>query len=149
MKILLDRYFGNDRCTKSTLTVVDGKGKELMRCEAREPRYADYAESFAGCSKYCLATGEFAAKPLSAEQSPMTLTVIKSPGHRCVRFGHDECKQMKANAILVGEPYGEEPQARKIHRQQETFDRLTQFVYRAYIAEESIMVETTNCNVVR
>lgn len=144
MKIVLDRYFGNDRGTKSVLYVTDNDGEVLMQCEAREPRFADYAEAFKGCSSYCLAVGEYPCKPFSTVQSPMTLTVVKSPGHRCTRFGWDECKQMRMNTILVGEADEDDAPYRKLYNQREVFDRLTRLVYRAYIAEESITLEVTN-----
>lgn len=145
MKLILERYFGNKSITKSALTVMSEEGKELMKCEAREPRYKNYTDAFTGCSVYCLAEGTFPCKPVSARQSPMTLTIIKSPGHRCCRFGWDELEQMRTNFIYVGEAdEGIPPEIRQIHHQRETFDRLTKWVYRAYGLAEPITLTIKN-----
>lgn len=75
----------------------------------------------------------------------MTLTVVKSPGHRCYRIGWDYMAQVKANMVLVGESDGgEEPEYRDIVQSKETFDRLTQLVYEAYGTGEEIWLEVKN-----
>lgn len=145
MKILMNRYFGTNSITKSMLTVMAKSGRVLMQCEAREPRFSDYAATFPGCSFYCLAEGAYPCKPLPTRQSPMTLTVIKSPGHRCCRFGWEEFEQKAVNRILVGEANEEvPPDVRQIHQQRDTFMRLTGLVYKAYAIEEPVMLEITN-----
>lgn len=148
MKITLSRYFGNRNITKSILAVTDSDGRELMRCEAREPRYADYRKTFSGCSQFCLAEGTYPCKPLPTDQCPMTLTVVKSPGHRCCRFAWSESGQKMENRILVGEADDTFPaDIRKLHRQRETFGRLTRLVYEAFAMEEAITLEVRNENV--
>lgn len=145
MKLILERYFGSNSITKSVLTVMSEKGKVLMKCEAREPRFRNYTETFAGCSVYCLAEGTFSCKPISTVQSPMTLTIVKSPGHRCCRFGWDDFEQSRINFIYVGEADESIPtETRQIHNQRETFDRLTKWVYRAYDFEEPITLTIKN-----
>jgi hypothetical protein len=145
MKIVLERYYGDWRITKSVMTVTGEDAEILLRCEAREPRFAQYIEAFPGCSRCCLACGEFACKVVATEMSPMTLTVVKSPGHRCCRIGWDYVAQVKANTVLVGESDGYElDEYRDIVRSKETFDRLTALVYQAYATGEKISLEVKN-----
>ena len=141
MKIFLTRYYGDERTTRSLMRVLSEEGEELLACEGREPRFADYEEAFPGCSRCCLATGVYRCKVVSTELSPMTLTVIKSPGHRCCRIGWDEVAQVRQNMVLVGESDGYElPEWREIIRQRQTFERLTALVYKAYCREEEIEI---------
>ena len=77
----------------------------------------------------------------------MTLTVVKSPGHRCTRIEWNDEKQMKMNTILVGEADEDDAPYRKLYNQKETFDRLTRLVYRAYVAEEAITLQARNDNI--
>lgn len=145
MKIVLERYYGDWRITKSVMTVVGEEGEMLLRCEAREPRFAQYVEAFPGCSKCCLACGEFECKVMATEMSPMTVTVVKSPGHRCCRIGWDDVAQVKANTVLVGESDGYElDEYRDIVHSRETFERLTKLVYRAYATGEQIRLVVKN-----
>lgn len=145
MNIVLERYFGDSHITKSVMTVVGEEGREHLRCEAREPRFAQYQEAFPGCSRFCLAGGRWRCKVVATEMSPMTLTVVKSPGHRCYRIGWDYMAQVKANMVLVGESDGcEEPEYRDIVQSKETFDRLTKLVYEAYGTGEEIWLEVKN-----
>lgn len=142
MKIVLERYYGDWRVTKDRMRVESESGEVLLSCEAREPRFAQYREAFPGCSKYCLACGVFALKVVSTEMCPMTLTLIKSPGHRCCRIGWDEVAQVKLNMVLVGESDGEEDEEfRDLVRQKEVFDRLTELVYQAFGREEEMWIE--------
>ncbi len=157
MRIILERYYGDWRITKSVMTVYaesqenpdgfDGSERSapLLRCEAREPRFAQYVEAFPGCSKCCLACGVWFCKVMATEFSPMTLTVVKSPGHRSCRIVWDDLAQVRANSVLVGMSDGYElPEYRDLVRQRETFDRLTQLVYRAYVSGEPIVLEVKN-----
>lgn len=145
MKIVLERYYGDWRITKSVMTVVEEDGEELLRCEAREPRFAQYVEAFPGCSRFCLACGRWRCKVVATDMSPMTLTVVKSPGHRCCRIGWDYTAQVRANMVLVGESDGNENEEwRDIVRSRETFERLTQLVYHAFGTDEEIWLEVGN-----
>ncbi len=145
MKIVLERYYGDWRITKSVMTVVGEDGKVLLQGEAREPRFAQYVEAFPGCSKCCLACGVFALKVMGTEMSPMTLTAVKSPGHRCCRIGWDYTAQVKPNTVLVGEPDGrEEEEFRDLVRSKEVFDQLTALVYQAYAMDEPMWLEVKN-----
>ena len=145
MNIVLERYFGDSHITKSVMRVVGEAGEELLRCEAREPRFAQYVEAFPGCSRCCLASGRWRCKVTATELSPMTLTVVKSPGHRCCRIGWDYTAQAKANMVLVGESDGyEDPEFRDIVQSKETFDKLTQLVYRAFGTGEEIWISIHN-----
>lgn len=70
MNIVLERYFGDSHITKSVMRVVGETGEELLRCEAREPRFAQYVEAFPGCSRCCLASGRWRCKVTATELSP-------------------------------------------------------------------------------
>ena len=145
MKIILERYYGDWRITKSVMTVYAESDTVLLRCEAREPRFAQYREAFPRCSKCCLACGVWSCKVMSTQFSPMTLTVVKSPGHRSCRIVWDDLAQVRANCVLVGMSDGyEQPEFRDLIHQRETFERLTQLVYRAYVKGEPITLEVKN-----
>ena len=163
MKIILERYYGDWRVTKSVMRVVenvetqrdgslaggaleDGSSQRLLlECEAREPKFAQYVKAFPGCSKCCLACGTFACKVVSTELSPMTVSVVKSPGHHGCRIGWDYLAQVRANMVLVGESDGyENPEFRDIIRSKETFERLEKLVYAAYAEGERIEMEVRN-----
>jgi len=125
--------------------VMSEDDKVLLRCEAREPRYAQYREAFPGCSRCCLAEGHFLCKIVATDLSPMTLTLVKSPGHRCCRFGYDELSQVKFNTVLVGQSDGYDlPEYRDMIHQRETFDQLTELVYGAYVRHEAVTLEVRN-----
>lgn len=150
MKIILERYYGDWRTTKALMRVESEEGRVLLRCEAREPRYAQYTEAFHGCSRCCLAEGVFGLKVVATELSPMTLTVVKSPGHRCCRIGYDDVAQVKANRVLVGESDGYDlPEYRDLVNQEETFRRLESLVYAAYVRGEAMTLEVTNLVLLR
>ena len=159
MRIVLERYYGDSRVTKSVMKVFEERGAEcsddlecsgssgklLLACEGREPCFADYSEIFPGCSRCCLAVGVYRCKVVSTDLSPMTLMVIKSPGHRCYRIAWDYTAQVRHNMVLVGESDGyEDPEWREIVRSRETFERLTRLVYQAYGTGEEIWLEVVN-----
>ena len=151
MRIVLERYYGDNSITRSVMKVF-GKGtgsddseRLLLACESREPRFADYTEAFPGSAKCCLAVGVFPCKVVATDFCPMTLTVIKSPGHRCCRIGWDDVAQVRTNMVLVGESDGSElPEWRELVNQRETFEKLTALVYRAYGTGEEIFIEIDN-----
>mgnify|MGYP007056170643 CR=1 FL=1 len=145
MKIILDRYYGDRSVTKSTMAVVMADGTVGLECEAREPRFDRYREAFPGCSQSCLAEGRFTCKPRPSLWSPMTLTVLRSPGHWCCRFGWDELLPTRPNTVLVGVADGTEPpESRNIFSQRETFAHLTELVYRAYVTGEPMVLAVRN-----
>lgn len=145
MIIRLTRFFGNALVTKSAMVVMSDEGRVLMECEAREPRYADYEEAFAGSASCCLARGRWKCKVMSTPLSPMTLTIVKSPGHRSCRIGWDFERQVKQNMILVGESDGEDDvEWREICRQEATFKKLERLVYEAFAMGEDIWLVITN-----
>lgn len=60
MRIILKRYYGDRTITKSELEVwMDGETEPRMACDAREPKFFNYALSFPGASSYCLPAGTF------------------------------------------------------------------------------------------
>lgn len=141
MKIRMRRYYGDGAVTKSQVWI---EGTDF-RCEAREPAFRDYSESFPGASKFCLPRGEFACKPMATEISPMTLTVMKAPAHRSCRFIYDPLHQTRANAVVLGEADEAVPAPeREVSRSKETFERLQRHVYRAYAQQETVWLAIEN-----
>lgn len=140
MKITLDRYYGDGVVTKSFVTItMDGAGAPVLKCEAREPKFCDYTEAFAGCSSYCLACGQYDCKVVSTDLSPMTLTVVKSPGHRCCRFHYDESRQVRANTVLLGAGDGNEDlKWRRIIGCKTTYMEFEKLVYECFVRGEKI-----------
>ncbi|MBQ0022145.1 MAG: hypothetical protein KBT29_02785 [Prevotellaceae bacterium] len=139
MKILIQRYYGDDKVTKSRLS-VEGTDFE---CEARETRYADYKEKFPGCSQYCLAEGTFKGKIMATEFSAMTLVVVSSPGHRSTKIKFDLLRQTEQNAILVGESDGDPlDEYREMVNQEKIYRELEKMIYGAYRKKEEIEIKT-------
>jgi len=146
MTISLDRYYGSDKVTKSVVEVtMAGSTDVVLKCEAREPMFRDYSEKFPGCSKYCLACGQYECKVVSTDLSPMTLTVVKSPGHRCCRIFYDEYQQVHTNQILLGQSDGEEDlQWRDLVDQEATYEKMDKLVYDCFVRGERIVVCISN-----
>ena len=142
MKIYMQRYYGDEVVTKSRVTI---EGTDF-RCEAREPAFRDYSETFPGASKFCLPVGEFLCKPIATELSPMTLTVMKAPAHRSCRFIHDLLCMPHVGNIVLGmvEDEQDEPEHREMKDSQETWERFQVHVYEAFQREEEIMVKISN-----
>lgn len=145
MKIIITRYYGDDRTAKSTMQVVDDECELQMECEARECEYVDYAESYRGCSKVCLPVGVFDCKIKATDISPMTIVVSNAPGHKGCRVGWHAVVQSKCNEVLVGmsDEYPK-PKWRRLVDQMDTFKRLEKLVYGAYLGGESIKLEVKN-----
>ena len=146
MKILIERYYGDVRITKSILTVTMADGTEWMRCEAREGAFADYDKKFCGCSNFCLAKGEhFQVKPRCRVYGPMTLCIQHAPGRLSCPIGWDLFREWKAGEILIGYGNPDVPaESRRLEHQQEAFDRLTEGVYKAFCQGEDIEASVTN-----
>lgn len=143
MKLILNRYEGNRRVTKAHIQVIlDGEVK--MECEAREPRFDRYTESFPGCSQSCLAEGEWQCKPVATRWSPMTPTIIRSPGHRCCRFipsDGGDCTPI--NTVAVGQADNSSPECGLINGKK-TFAELVHWMYRAFERGEPVTVVIRN-----
>ena len=145
MKIILSRYWGDAMQTKSRMKFVDARGKTQLECEAREPAFADFTETFRGCSHYCLPAGVFECKVVPTEFSPTTLMVQKAPGHRSCTIAWSDVKQVMSNSVLVGQSDGEEnPEWRRMEQQEETFCILDELVRWAYVANEKIVLHVEN-----
>ena len=142
MKIVLKRYYGDRRVTKSRMEVWHDN-KVVMCCEAREPRFDRYTESFAGCSQSCLAEGVWQCKPMPSLWSPMTPTIVKSPGHRSCRFAASSGgNHVEVNMVLVGRSDGcEDVAERGLTDGKEVFDELVRWMYRAFERGEPVTVE--------
>ncbi len=156
MVIKLHRYYGDELITKSVMEVfLDGEEVPRMVCEAREAAYRDYAETFAGASRYCLPVGRWQMKVGRSPYSPMGLRVAKCPGHRQVYIGHRWSKQCVEGEVLIGEPvfhyYTDEdgnqveyPKKRRIENGEEVFEKLNALVYEAFRREEEFYIEIDN-----
>ena len=141
MKINIDRYYGDDTVTKSHLS-IEGTS---FHCEAREPAYRDYTESFTGCSRHCLPRGQWKAHIKPSAYSPMTLTIQPCPGHRAAKFIHsDLCPVVPGNIVVGQSDEHQPPEKRQLERSQETFRQLEQLTYQAFANEEEISVTISN-----
>lgn len=92
--INVNRYFGTPNITKSHVIISDEDGKELMRCEAREARFVDYAlgEKVPGSRFFCLARGEYQLRTTSDEGNPICLKIWREPSRRGFLISCFECK---------------------------------------------------------
>ena len=156
MVIKLHRYYGDELITKSVMEVfLEGEEEPRMVCEAREAAYRDYAETFAGASRYCLPVGRWQMKVGRSPYSPMGLRVSKCPGHRQVYIGHRWSKQCVEGEVLIGEPvfhyYTDEdgnqveyPKKRRMENGEEVFEKLNALVYEAFRREEEFYIEIDN-----
>ena len=155
MRIILKRYYGDRTITKSELEVwMDGETEPRMVCDAREPKFFNYALSFPGASSYCLPAGTFKLKAGNTPYSPMGLRIPRCPGHRCVFIGHKWSRQYFEGEILIGQreniTFGNEEQNRDhsfIHNEEETFKQLDKLVYEAYAKGEDFILEIDNSQV--
>lgn len=164
MKIKLNRYYGDEKVTKSTAEVyMDGQTEPVLTFETREVGYADYTAAFPGCSSLCLPSGTYPLAVGSTPYGPMGLRVPKCPGHRCYYIGHRWDRQAIAGELLVGEPYTpsldlnegiylteEEDRAeRVIVNGAKIYDKLDSLVYQAYANNEDFTIEISNYNLKR
>ena len=142
MKIVLKRYYGDRRVTKSRMELWHDN-KVVMCCEAREPRFDRYTEAFAGCSQSCLAEGVWLCKPMPSLWSPMTPTIVKSPGHRSCRFAASSGgNHVEVNIVMVGRSDGCENVAeRGLTDGKAVFEELVRWMYRAFERGEPVTVE--------
>lgn len=146
MKILVTRYYGDERSAKSRMLVVDdATGGVCLECEAREATYVDYDSGFRGCSKVCLPVGEFRCKVKSSDLSPMTVVVSDAPGHKGCRIGWHDVAQQKCNEVLIGVS-DEYPKAkwRRMVKQEDTFHEFEKLVYAAFLKGEEILLVVRN-----
>ena len=126
MKLILTHTEGDRVMTKGSLTV---KGTDF-ECETSEPMFADYAESFQGCSYCCLPRGEHRCKVKATEYGPMTLVVAKCAGHVNTRFGFEPLDDTKHNTVLL--------------ESRRALERLNELVRVAYLRGEQINIEVLN-----
>lgn len=163
MLLKLERYYGDSQVTKSVMKVwMEGEEEPRMVCEAREPKFKDYTESFAGASQFCLPCGKWQMKAGNSPYGMMGLRVPKCAGHRQVFMGHKWSRQWMEGEILIGKPvmprewnseeWGNDPTAREAwenkHRRiedgEEVYRELTQLVYEAYRKDEEFWMEIEN-----
>lgn len=141
MTIHITRYYGDSTITKSYFS-IEGTP---FQCEAREPAYRDYTESFTGCSRYCLPTGQWKAHIKSSTYSPMTLILQPCPGHRSAKVIYSYLKQADTGNIVIGRANPQdEPEYRQIEQSHETFLQLEKLLYEAYGRDEEIIVKIEN-----
>ena len=144
MVIKLHRYYGDAGVTKSVMEVwLDGEQEPRLVCEAREPRFREYRETFPGASRYCLPVGRWRLKPGCSEFGTMTLRVVRCPGHRCVLLGWDAFRQSREGMVLMGVAVNPEAPAeeRFIDGGMEVYEQLERLVYEAFGKGEEFWVE--------
>ena len=157
--ILLQRYYGDNACTKSHFFVLrmcgtDSAVETLLAFEAREPRYADYEMTFKGASGYCLPCGNWKLKVEATPYGPMGLKLPKCAGHRQVYIGWSDTKQWKQGEIMIGEPsvdicknmksFTENMKENTIHSGKQVYEQLEEIVYEAFGRGEEIVLSVTN-----
>lgn len=162
MKIVLERYYGDRTITKSVMKVyMDGESEPRMTCDAREPKFCNYAFSFAGASSYCLPAGTHKMKCGNSPYSPMGLRVPRCAGHRCVYIGYKWSREYFEGEILVGQPYcvdflksaevlpatEENRDFSHLEKKEETYAQLTELVYEAYGRGEDFTLVIDNSKV--
>lgn len=137
MRLILTRFYGDDRITLGTLR-VEGSDFE---CMAAEPRHREYSEAFPGCSAYCLPVGVHECKLVCSEYSPLTLAVAKCAGHRKTLFGWHPFRNVRTNTVLVGAVVDEYDTDEPLRDSERVYKRLSEMVYAAFCKGEKIVVE--------
>jgi len=146
MKIILERYFGNDRVTKSHLYMVRSTGEVAFEGEARELAFRDYREKFAGCMKYCVAEGEnFRVDIKCTNYSPMTFKLVKIPGRLTCCFINDDVREALFQCINVGyADKRQDPSVRQLRNVEKAKEQMTRIAYEVYARGEAITCDVTN-----
>jgi len=147
MRVILRRYYGDQYVTKSTMQVFAGNERDqpVMVCEAREPKFKDYASVFPSARQYCLPRGTYRCRYGSTDFSPLSFIVTKAPGHMKVAIGYAVTRQTIAGAVIIGESDGDEDVAsREIKNSKATFDKFEALIYEAYARGESLEIVIEN-----
>ena len=126
MKLILTHTEGDRVMTKGSLTIP---GTDF-ECETSEPMFADYAESYHGCSSCCLPRGTHRCKVKATEYGPISLVVAKCAGHVNTKFGYEPLDDTKFNTVLLDS--------------QRSLNRLNELVRVAYVRGEEIWIEVIN-----
>lgn len=135
MRIILERYYGDEKVTMSRLKVGD------FVCEAREMAFRDYETSFEGCSAYCMPVGVFRCVVRSTPFSRMTISVAKAPGHRGCKIVWSDTAKCQMNAVLIGQNADD---SGRLTCQRETMREFEALVYDAWARGEEYELEVRN-----
>lgn len=150
MKLILDRYYGNKKVTKSRFLVVRDTGEIAFEGEARESAYRDYGEKFAGCMQFCVARGEGMRVDIRGSiHSPMTFKLVKIPGRLSANIICDPLSEQVYRDINIG--YADRrvpPHLRKLHDVQKAKEQLTRLAYEAYALGEQVTCDVSNQNLI-
>lgn len=146
MKIILERYFGNNQVTKSHLLMVHETGEIAFEGEARESTFRDYREKFHGCMSCCVAEGEnFRVDIGGSNFSPMTFKLVKIPGRLSCCFIGDAFNEGVYQHINVG--YADkdaDPIVRRLRDVEKAKQRMLRLAYEVYTRDEEITCDVTN-----
>lgn len=146
MKIELNRYFGNEKVTKSIMKVfMPNSTTPSLVCEARETTFLNYSASFKGWMSYCLPEGNLCVRVRPTEISPLTVALGTS-SHQCkfLIAWHDR-KESLPQRVLIGDADASIPEPnRKLTNQFSVFERFTDLVRKNYLAGEGIEVVVKN-----
>jgi len=146
MKMILDRYYGDRRVTKSHFLVVRDTGEVAFEGEARESAYRDYDEKFAGCMRYCIARGKDMRVDIGGTiYAPMTFKLVKIPGRLtsciiCDPFCEEVYKDINIGYADSSVP----PERRKLRDVEKAKERLTRLAYEAYALDERVTCDVSN-----
>lgn len=146
MRIILDRYYGDEHVTKSHMIVASEEGEVLFEGEAREGRFVDYAEKFKGCMACCVARGsDFRVDISGSIYSPMTFKLVKIPGRLSCCFAFDTTNEHIYNHINVGYADPRKPaKERSLKDVEKAKERLTRLAYGAFARDETVSCDVTN-----
>lgn len=146
MKIILERYFGNNRVTKSHLLMVRDTGEIAFEGEAREITFRDYREKFRGCMNCCVAEGEdFRVDISSSIYAPMIFKLVKIPGRLSCCFMFDAFNEGVYQHINVG--YADkdtDPIIRRLRDVEKAKQDMIRLAYEVYARGEKITCDVTN-----
>lgn len=150
MKILIDRYYGDNRVTKSRFYVLRESGEIAFEGEAREASYSDYHEKFPGCMNYCVASGKnFRVDIGGTTYSPMTFKLVKIPGRLSCCITFDDTHEHIYKHINVGYADQQKPiLTRKLKNIEKAKEVVTRLAYEAFALGETVTCDVTNENII-
>lgn len=143
MKIKITRYYGDNKVTKSLMQVyMAGNEVPALTCEAREPKFCSYSETFPGWTSYCMPMGVMYARIRPTEVSPLTIALGPSPRRCKTLIAWNANNKVSMQRIMVGEADENVlAERRMLVNQERTFERLTELARRAYVLKEDVVVE--------
>ncbi len=140
----LNRYYGTPNITKSKLTIEDGEGNALMRCEAREAQFVDYerTQKVPGSTCFCLGTGEYRLRADHCTGNAICLKIFGDARRRgfYIMVGSDEREQVLPMKLQLGRGTSSEPRYRRIADFAKVKEEFQKVLYDNYLEEFRMVV---------